>query len=398
VLTLPLSIRWSAERATFALLSAILFLQFLSAGLANPLLALQIRALGADYWQIATVLTTYQVAAMAAQYYWGRRSDRLGRRKPLILLGLAGLTLAYLGLGLITHFTAAYLIRAFEAVCFAAYNTASLALIGDLLEQRAARGRLMGLYRTFGSLAFALAALFGGSLADQFSLRLPFLLSAGFFALAFLLALAIRERPFTPRPATPAPGVAAPLSLRPALPFLLVAFTWYLAMTAVVPLWPVYMQDLGFWKTDITRLWALAAFGEALLMPLTGHLSDHLGRRVVLATGLLSCGVVFALYVILPTLPWLLGIQALRAFAFAAFIPIAMIYATEMTGQAGRGRAAGLYNTANGLGGIAGSALGGTLAQVLGVTTMIDLAAAVLIGVGLLALSLLPEPASRRPR
>ena len=43
------------------------------------------------------------------------------------------------------------------------------------------------------------------------------------------------------------------------------------AMSAVVPLWPVFMANIGYSKTAIGGLWALAALGEAPCMILAGH-------------------------------------------------------------------------------------------------------------------------------
>ena len=43
-------------------------------------------------------------------------------------------------------------------------------------------------------------------------------------------------------------------------------------MSAVVPLWPVFMANIGYSKTAIGGLWALAALGEAPCMILAGQL------------------------------------------------------------------------------------------------------------------------------
>src|SRR3569832_822934 len=85
------------DRAAFLRLTGVLFLVYLSTGLWSPLLAVYSRSLGAETGQIGLVLATFQITNLASQYSWGRFSDRLGRRKPLLLLGTAGMALAYVG-------------------------------------------------------------------------------------------------------------------------------------------------------------------------------------------------------------------------------------------------------------------------------------------------------------
>src|SRR5262245_22368215 len=162
------------DRGAFVRLTGVLFLVYLANGLWSPLLAVYTRSLGAETAQIGLVLAAYQASNLASQYWWGRFSDRLGRRKPLLLVGTAGLALAYLGIASARSYGWLFAARVLEGVAMSAYSTGSLALIGDVLEDQSGRGRLMGIYRTFGSLAFSISALTGGWLADSFSMRVPF--------------------------------------------------------------------------------------------------------------------------------------------------------------------------------------------------------------------------------
>src|SRR5262249_276601 len=154
--------------------------------------------------------------------------------------------------------------------------TGSLALIGDVLEDQQGRGRLMGTYRTFGSLAFAIAALTGGWLADAFGLRVPFMAAAGCYLLAFLLSTRItgptgeewRVKSAEQNTRHPAPGTRhpAPDTRRALWSFLALLCSWMFAMGAVVSLWPVYMTTIGYSTTMIGGLWGLAALGEVVCM------------------------------------------------------------------------------------------------------------------------------------
>ena len=176
-----------------ALLTIIIALVYAAIGLSTPLVTLYLQSLGADYSRIAIILATTAAVALVSSYFWGRASDALGRRKPLIVGGLAGVAVAYFLLSQVTGFDGAWAVRLGEAAAMAAYSTTSLALMGDLLSTSGARGKRMGTYRGIGSLAFAGGALIGGRLADAYSMRLTFGFAAVFYLVAALIALLLRE-------------------------------------------------------------------------------------------------------------------------------------------------------------------------------------------------------------
>jgi PPP family 3-phenylpropionic acid transporter len=402
------------DRAAFVRLTGVLFLVYLATGLWSPLLAVYTRSLGAQTGQIGLVLATFQITNLASQYWWGRYSDRLGRRKPLLLLGTAGMALAYLGIASAGQYGWLFAARALEGVALSAYSTGSLALIGDLLEDQAGRGRLMGTYRTFGSLAFAIAALSGGWLADSISLRVPFAIAALCYLLAFVLGTRISERTMgvSPSPADEEQKTKDEISApsnhglsssvlrqrsRALWSFLALLGVWMFAMSAVVPLWPVFMANIGYSKTAIGGLWSLAALGEVPCMILAGHLSDRWGRKRVMLTGFVGMSGVYLAYTLSPALAWIVGVQLVRAFAYASMEAPALLYATELGLRRQRGRLAGLFYSAGSLGAIAGSIVGGVIAQWVGLPSMFRMAVVLMLAVALVIGKVMPRLRSVQP-
>ncbi len=358
------------------LLTGIIGLVYLSIGFSSPLITLYLKELGADFRQISFILTSFSATALLSNYAWGWVTDRIGRRKPILLLGLLGLSLAYWQLSRVPDANIAWGVRVLEGVASAAYLTPSLALMGDLLATTGQRGRRMGYYRGSASMMFAVGAFFGGSIADQSSIRVVLTVCAGIYLLAAAGTLFVREvapvklKTPTETPPAPAPddttGQATPDRHLPIL-FMLGAVLWTAAHSAGASMWPNYMAELGYAKTEITRLWSLAALVEFPSMAVSGIISDVVGRAPVLFAGGAFATVVHIGYVTLAAIvPALLVIQVFRGFAFGSYTTTGMTFAAEWGGQQRRGRNSGIYNAANGAGGLIGTLLGGTIVQFLG--------------------------------
>lgn len=401
-------------------MSIISFVIFMSAGITGPVNSLYFASLGANYVEIGLLGTVASLTIIVFGFVWGQASDRLGGRKAFLAAGLAAMALINGLIAVAPSYVYLFPLRALGAVALAAYTTSSLALMGDLLEQRTGtRGRRMGIYRGLGSLGFGLMAFVSGSVADRFSLRVPFALAALFLLVAFLLSLTVKEARVSPgvRPMSSAsartlvavvwggsvealnrlvaalrPGTNRPGDERsgggrgdarrlPLTPLLVSAFLWSLATGAVYAVWANYMVDeLGYSQAAMSRLWALASLSEFPLMIAAGWLSDRLGRLDVLFLGFVAWTLVFLGYVTVAWMPWILLIQLTRGFAYSAYTAAAMTYATEVRPREQRGAASGLYSSAGGMGAILGSSMGGIQTQLLGFQAMIATNAALIFG------------------
>ncbi|MCD6290884.1 MAG: MFS transporter, partial [Anaerolineae bacterium] len=353
------------------LLTIVLFLVYAATGATAPMLTLYLESLGASYARISAILTTYAIVLLASNYVWGRISDRLGRRKPLVVGGLLGMSIAFGLMALAPSYRFAWGVRVWEAMSMAAYATTSLAFMGDLLAGSATRGRRIGTYRGFGSLSFAIGAFGAKPIIDHLGMRQVYALGALLFLFAGLVALVIHEvRVASSSEATSAARPAEDDTRLPAI-FLAGVLLWMCAFWAAYSMWPNFLASLGYPKSTANWLWGLAAVSEVPFMNVVGMLSDVLGRAPVLAMGGVGLGLVLVGYVVLNRwLVGLAGVQLFRGFAYSSFTATSMVYAAESGTIRTRAGSVGLYNAASGVGQILGLAVGGQIVQRAGFQTL----------------------------
>jgi MFS family permease len=377
-------------------LSAVIFCGFVGTGATGPFQALYAAALGASLAQVALVVGVYSLVALVAGLGWGRLADRLGRRKPFLVGAMAGLAVVNVAMAGVPAWPWLVPLRVLEGTAAGANQVVSLALMGDILEGQPNRARLIGGYRMSGSLAFSVAIVASGWLAQNVGFRGSYLLAAAVYGVALLIALTLPERgrraaPVGARP--PAVGFAE-LLRGPLRPLLLLALSFGLPFAAVYSVWPIWVADVqGYGRAVFSQLWGLAAFVEVPCMLLAGVLVDRFGRRPTFSLGLGAFALVYLAYAAAPPLPGLVAAQVLRGFAFAAFTATALTMAIDLAPPAARGRASGLYATANSLAQISGGWLGGPLAATIGFRALYALAAVSVLGAALFS-----RVALRRPR
>ncbi|HET7314430.1 MFS transporter [Salinisphaera sp.] len=171
--------------------------------------------------------------------------------------------------------------------------------------------------------------------------------------------------------------------------------------TLPTPLYPIYQHELGFSELMITVIFAAYAVGVIAALIITGSWSDQIGRRPMLALGLLFSAASAAAFICGGALlPLLIG-RLLSGFSAGIFTGTATVSVVEMAPRRWRDQAT-LVATAANMGGLGlGPFVAGVLAEYapapLLLCFVVDL---LLIAVAAAVLWLAPETARRpdRPR
>ncbi len=164
----------------------VVLIDLIGFGIVIPILPFLSPQLGADKVDIALIIVTYAACAGIFGPFWGRLSDRRGR-KPVIMICLAGAALSYVMLGLATELWMVFAARGFAGIMAGNFGVASAMMADITTPENRAKG--MGLIGAAFGLGIILGPLLGGLLAgDSGSFVLPCIVAGGMSLLAIAAA------------------------------------------------------------------------------------------------------------------------------------------------------------------------------------------------------------------
>lgn len=169
----------------------------------------------------------------------------------------------------------------------------------------------------------------------------------------------------------------------------------------VLPLLPLYARDFGAGGFAVGLLVTSYSLVQLVMAPLWGRVSDRIGRRPVLALGLLGSGLAYVAFARADSLAALFLSRVIGGIG-GSTIPVAQAYIADVTPPERRAGNMGLIGAAFGLGFVIGPALGWYVSGRYPSSPAGPgyLAAALCFANVFFALALLPESkeAGRRPR
>jgi MFS family permease len=147
------------------------------------------------------------------------------------------------------------------------------------------------------------------------------------------------------------------------LPVYFTAFLNFLSFTLLFPIMPLYAASLGGTVTQVALAVAIQPYVTAITQLPIAILSDRLGRRTVLITGLVAFILSYLAYAFTSTMGVLIAVRIVNGLAAAAFYPAASAMVVDIAPKEKLGEALGLFTTGTQLGSMIGPTLGGLLLQ-----------------------------------
>ncbi|WP_372764647.1 MFS transporter [Litorivivens sp.] len=170
------------------ILFATVLIDLIGFGIIIPILPFLAPQLGGDAMDIALLLAIYSVFGGLCGPYWGKLSDRIGR-KPVLLICLGGAGLSYIMLAYSTTLWALFASRIFAGIMAGNFGVAS-AMVADMSKPEE-RAKFMGIIGAAFGLGMVIGPFLGGILAGpNGEFMVPGLVAAG-MSFAALVAGAI---------------------------------------------------------------------------------------------------------------------------------------------------------------------------------------------------------------
>ncbi len=389
-----------------------------------PLLGHQVFGL-ASTTAVLSFIVSFGVVKALANLCAGRLSDRIGRKGLLVAGWLVGLPVPFLIIfapawGWVVF--ANVLLGINQGLCWSTTVIMKIDLVGP-----ARRGLAMGLNEAAGYGAVSLAAIAAGYLAATYALRpQPFLLGIGFALAGLLLSLLfVREshghaRHEAAMLASPAGKAAAsayqtPLPEQQAAPpsfkDIFLFTTWKnrtlfsVSQAGLVNnlndglawgLFPLFFAARGVSLAQIGLLAGIYPGVWGTTQLLTGALSDRLGRKGMIAGGMLLQGIAIGLIPFTQGFVWWVVDLILLGLGTALVYPTLLAAISDVAHPSWRASAVGVYRLWRDSGYAVGALLAGVLADLFGVSWAIGAIAGVTFLSGIVVSGVMRETLPRK--
>ena len=366
------------------------FVAVLGFSLVAPIFPRYAMDLGASYAMLGFIVSIYGAVQMITQIPIGRLSDRMGRKK-ILLLGLV--TFAFLPL-LYIYASNAYLlllIRALGGVGASAVWPLAMALIVDQTGAEG-RGAALGWYNASFYSALALGPFFGGGLYDLFGIQAPFIFWALLGAASVIIVYCKVQEPEKKRLSIgDLPQRTKERLVNPGYQ------TTFLACCSVV-LWvgivggfnftmlPGYAAGLGLSATDVGLIYLVYGGTTALSNIYFGRQADRGRRKILIFAGCLAGAIAFAFLPLASNLAQVAVLFAALGSGLGVGNPAAAALIADTTCSSRRGEIFGIFNTSRMSGVVVGPLVAGLTADAYGVNGALAIFVAIAAAVTLLTL------------
>ena len=282
----------------FVLLCGVGFCSFVSYNLVRmPALAPFAESLGAGPVTVGFIVAASTMTGIVLKLPVGTLSDLVNRSR-LMLVGVLAFALPPFVYPLVSNLEVLTVLRVVHGLATAVFTPLALAMVADLYP--ATRGAALGWYTSAAQGGALLGPMLGGWIIDTAGYTETFLTGGGFGLLGLVLYLVLWWR--CPAPARPVKLEAKVLfsnvlhGLRAVLRHLgmvaasVAEASKMMANGTLMAFLPLYGLSIGLSLAESGILFGIQGFTSFLSKPVMGRVSDRVGRRPLIALGLLVCG------------------------------------------------------------------------------------------------------------
>jgi MFS transporter, DHA1 family, multidrug resistance protein len=344
------------------ILFLVMFLVMVGFGIIIPVIPFYAEEIGATPTQLGLLMAVYSLMQLLFAPMWGRVSDRIGR-KPVIMIGILGLSLSFFLMAISTELWMLFAARIIGGLLSSANMPTVMAYVADITSEED-RGKGMGIIGASVGLGFIFGPAIGG-VFSQSSLNTPFYLAGATSLLTFLLvtfvlkeSLTVEQRNSHAKEKTSLlKAFNGPVSVL----FVLQLFVSLSlsGLEATFAYFAAEKADLG--AVELGYIFMIMGLAGAIVQGgLVGRMTKKLGEGTVIQLGIVISAIGFALILLIEGF----GTAALFLTVFGVgngLIRPSVSSLLTKKSTAGHGSTTGLLSSFDSLGRIIGPPLGGWL-------------------------------------
>ncbi|TDF97706.1 MFS transporter [Paenibacillus piri] len=323
-----------------------------------------------EMWAGLLYSSAFLAGAISAPF-WGAMGDKYGR-KPMIVRAGFVIFIIYVLTAFVTNPYELLALRVLQGL-LTGFIPGSIALVGTNTPEDKV-GYALSMMSTATATGGIMGPLLGGVISKLFENRVAFASAGVFVLLATLLILFwVKEEKFAaPKQKTPIFGPIGDITQnRPFLMVLCLILLTQLSVMTIEPILPLYIIQLGGSVKDASLLagivFSLVGVASILFAPRWGKLGDKIGFRKILIVGLLVGGLGNLAQIPMHEIWGFSIVRFVYGAFFCAVFPALNALIVRATAAEFRGRAFGLSQTANQLGGMLGPLVGGVISGVFSI-------------------------------
>ncbi len=348
------------QKKAFVILFVTMFLIMLGVGIIIPHLNYFAEEMGATPFQLGLLIALHPAVQFFFSPLCGRWSDQIGRR-PVMLTGLIGNTMALLGFGFSRSLMHLFLARTFWGLAAASLLPTVHAYVADITDEKY-RGQGMGLIGAAVGLGFVCGPAIGAIFGDLH--HWSFITAGIVSGLNTLFVLLFLSEPINRNEASADQLNLSPLTMftHPLVPLFLVTFVSSFAFAGIETIFPLFIKHRwGYGTREIAIIFVVAGLISVLIHGgAIGKLINRFGEFSLVLVGLLLTVVGLAI------LPQATGFLTVTAYFCLASIGNIIIRPTNTAWVSKRakteqGTAIGLMNSHLSLGRVFGPITSGIL-------------------------------------
>jgi MFS family permease len=334
------------RRQSFSLLMAT-FIGTMDSNALVPVIALYALYLDPNigYELVGLIVAMYSIAHIPSNIVFGRLTDKIGRRNPLVL-GLSWDAFSVFLYSIVGNPIHLLLVRGMHGLGGGFVGPSSMSIAAGMASE-GRKGRMMALYGISLALSVIVGFMLSGVLVSEFSYDALFYVLALSLVVAVGFAASVKEPEVSGRAKTTLledlRNLLDILRKRLARASYAAIFCLYFAMGSFTLLVPLSMESLGLAEANVAMAFTTFAVLSLVVHYPSGWLSDKLGPKVPAIAGLLTIALSLLLLPFLDTFLSMLPVMALFGVGHGLVFPSSSTMVVRSSSEDELGLSTGVF-------------------------------------------------------